>query len=156
MQLTAHEYTLRLKRNQTKEELKFYRILKKCVESNFPELTHGIGKQVPIRHPRGFYVLDFYIGSIKMAFEIDGGYHWKSKQLDKALKRDSFLEYYKNIKVLHLPNSDINNKRYKKRLILLITERIQKRIETIKWKKAQKLEPSLPLCAPICYFGSII
>ena len=127
--LGSHKWVLQAKRNQTKEELKFGRLLKTCLQENFPELQHCYGKQVPIRHPRGFYILDFYIGQIKLGFEIDGGYHWGSKQLDKDLKRDRFLAAEKSIVLCHIPNSAvINNKARKKlkpKLIKWITNRIK-------------------------------
>jgi len=115
-ELSDHRYVLKLKGNQTKEELKFGRILKKCLQENFPELQHCYGKQIPIRHPRGFYILDFYIGAIKLGFEIDGGYHWGDKQLDKDLKRDNFLKSEKSIILRHIPNIAVYNKKLKKEL----------------------------------------
>ena len=130
--LLSHRFVLKLKRNQTPSELKFYKLLKECIAENFPELVGYVGKQVPISHPRGFYILDFYIGRIKIAFEIDGGYHWSDKQLGKDLKRDSFFEYKKNIKMHHIPNNDLKRGKRKKELKEKLIFWIKKRQITAK------------------------
>lgn len=130
--LGSHEWVLKLRRNQTKEELKFGRLLKKCLQENFPELQHCYGKQVPIRHDRGFYILDFYIGKLKLGFEIDGGYHWSDKQLDKDLKRDHVLSSEKSIIVHHIPNSAVRNNSSRRKLKPKLIEWIKKRKVTAK------------------------
>jgi len=136
--LCSHKYVLHLKRNQTREELKFYRLLKRCILENFPHMQHCVGKQVPISHPRGFYILDFYIGTLRLAFEIDGKYHWNDKQLDKDLKRDSFLKYEKSIIVHHIPNVDLNRSRFKRELRLKVRKWIEDRIKTKKRRQIKK------------------
>jgi len=106
----SHEYVIKLKHNQTKEEIIFFKILTQVLKSSFPYFVGCVGKQVPVTHRKGFFILDFYIAKIRTAFEIDGGYHWNSEQLDKDLRRDSILEKEKNIIALHFPNSDIFSK----------------------------------------------
>ena len=136
--LQQHKYVRELKQNQTKAERKFKRFLLRCLKDNFPTL--GFCTQVPIRHDRGFYILDFYIGRLKMAFEIDGEYHWQSNQLDKDLKRDAFLQKERYIKVYHIPNKDIlrGGKRHKALQENLIIW-IKNRIETCEWIKRKKM-----------------
>lgn len=113
---SQHPYVRELRRNQTPAERKFFKLLHQCLLDNFPDLYGGVGKQVLLRHDKGFYILDFYIGKIKLAFEIDGKYHWGDKQLDKDLKRDTFLENSKNIMMVHISNNRVLNKKKKKLL----------------------------------------
>jgi len=138
--LHQHKYVKELKQHQTKAERKFFKLLLRCLRDNFPELPPGAGVQVPIRHSRGFYVLDFYIGCIKLAFEIDGGYHWQNNQLDRDLKRDATLQKEKHIRVYHIPNRDAlasgaRRKILEQKLIVWI----KNRIETREWVKRRKL-----------------
>ena len=105
-ELSGHEYVIRLKHAQTESELMFFKILQNCLVRHFPLLASHIQKQVPIRHDFGFYIIDFYIGLLRLGFEIDGGYHWQSDQLDKDLKRDTALSK-RGIRLRHIPNDDV-------------------------------------------------
>ena len=136
--LKRHRFVQELKLNQTKEEIKFFHLLQRCLIENFPELQHHIDKQVPIEHSRGFYILDFYIGSLKLCFEIDGGYHWSDKQLDKDLKRDHFLISEKSIIVYHIPNSAVATNKSRRKLKPKLIEWIRRRKITKKRLQIKK------------------
>lgn len=135
---SSHEYVIKLKHNQTPSELRFGRILKQCIEDELPRYVGCIGKQIPFSHEYGFYIVDFYIGALKLGFEIDGGYHWGDKQINKDLKRDEFFLRNKNILLVHIPNSrlDSNRKRksFKKELIEILKKRA-KYCLNLKYKK---------------------
>ena len=135
----AHPYRKQLVNNQTKSELKFWRLLQAVLKEHFPHMQHNVMKQATINHPRGFYILDFYIGKLKVAFEIDGGYHWGSKQLDKDLKRDSFLTYEKGIKVYHIPNNDLKYSKRKRALKERLIKILHKRTKIFKRKQQKKI-----------------
>lgn len=47
--------------------------------------------QYPFQHSSGFYILDFYLPSLKVCIEVDGGYHLSPDQIEKDRIRDEFL-----------------------------------------------------------------
>lgn len=126
----SHPFVRELKANQTPAELKFNKLLKKLLKEHFSEYKILVNAQVPITHSKGFYILDFHLGTIKTAFEVDGGYHWESDQLDRDLKRDEVLKKEKGIVVYHISNNRIMAKhsrakqRLKNYLVSVITYRI--------------------------------
>lgn len=127
-------YARRMKNNPTQSELLFYKRLKKVLKEHYPYIRPYV--QHPFSHPRGWYIIDFYLGSIRLGFEIDGGYHWNNKQLDKDLERDSFFDS-KDIKLMHIPNTRIDNQRKRKSIENKLKEIIEKRIGEIR-----KITPS--------------
>ncbi len=116
--LQAHPYRRELLKNPTEAEKKF-RVLLKGVVHEYPDHLQKyvqFATQVAIRHPRGFYIVDFYMGRIWLAFEIDGGYHWQSTQLHRDLARDAVLFNQKRVFVRHIPNDDLLTQRRRKAL----------------------------------------
>ena len=126
--ISRHKYRNALKCNQTISEIQFWKILQNCLLKHYPGLANHVMKQAPIKHDKGFYILDFYIGSLRLAFEIDGGYHWQSKQLNKDLKRDTFLTNERRIIVHHIPNSALETGRGRNELHNNLLRWIEKRI----------------------------
>ena len=126
---TDHPYVIQNKCASTPAETEFKRLLLRHLRKYFPEYYGSVSTQVPFKHPRGFYIVDFYIGPLKLAFEIDGGYHWGSSQLDKDLARDHFLNTEHFILVKHIANEDVlvngpGKRRMVSDIILLISKRI--------------------------------
>jgi len=129
--MSNHPFVREQKLNQTKAEIKFKRIILQVLRTNFPVYRHSLNTQVRFNHPRGFYIVDFYIGQLKVAFEIDGGYHWNSNQIDRDLKRDHFLNTQHRIVIKHIPNNDIlKGGRRKKKMIQDVIQLIGRRIST--------------------------
>jgi len=62
--------------------------------------------QYPFKTKTSFIIVDFYIPSCRLVFEIDGSYH--DKQLKKDKNRDLFLSI-KGIKVIRFKNSEVKN-----------------------------------------------
>ena len=113
-----------MKQKPTKAELDFNFRLKKVL-IKYPYLKKE--NQKVFKHHYGWYILDVYIGSLRLGFEIDGGYHWNSKQLDRDLKRDSFFDS-QDIKLIHFPNSKLNSSGKRKHIEYEIELIIEKRI----------------------------
>ncbi len=63
-----------------------------------------------------FRRFDFYFPPLKIAVEIDGGYHNKPKQLQIDLDNDAFLMKKNNVIVMRVPNFDLD------RLLEVITQ----------------------------------
>lgn len=85
---------------QTKQELYFYDTIKDL----YPKLRIIPQKTLKVKNRRFF--LDFYIPRIKLAIEIDGGYHKQRKKEDA--ERDEMLLKYKKIKTLRFTNHQID------------------------------------------------
>lgn len=62
--------------------------------------------QYPFKTKTSFIIVDFYIPSCRLVFEIDGAYH--DKQLKKDKNRDLFLSI-KGIKVIRFNNSKVKD-----------------------------------------------
>jgi very-short-patch-repair endonuclease len=94
----------------TKQEKQFEDIL----------IQNGIEyeKQKPITLEGTSMILDFYIPSINLAIEIDGGYHLTEKQTKKDCMRDRLLKKY-NFRLMRVPNEflDLFRKRQRKSII---------------------------------------
>lgn len=54
----------------------------------------------------GYYILDFYCPKLRLAIEIDGDSHFRSKAIPYDQVRQRFLER-KNIKVLRFTNTEV-------------------------------------------------
>ena len=132
--LINHPYVLKQKKTPTKAERRFLKFLKAIFKEYFPNYHSWIKTQVPLRHNRGFYILDFLIENINLAFEIDGGYHWRDKQIDKDIQRDEYLNSKYSIFVKHIGNRDVvsNGKRkdvLRNDITLLIQNKIDEKME---------------------------
>lgn len=87
-----------LRKNATKAELLF----KGNLDSY--EIEYEFQKEVITK--KSFIVADFYIPSLKLMVELDGGYHNNKEQLEKDRQKD--IEYRKNgFKVLRMPNEHV-------------------------------------------------
>jgi very-short-patch-repair endonuclease len=62
--------------------------------------------QHPILYKNSFIICDFYIKSINMIIEIDGGYHFTKEQRLKDTDRDVFLKQ-NGYKIERIPNDDV-------------------------------------------------
>lgn len=129
-----HEYVRDNKLNPTKSEKKFKNLMIRILEEKFSLYDLNVLYQVPIKHHRGFYILDCYIPVLKIVFEIDGGYHYNSDQLDRDLKRDTFLEHEKEFTVYHIANQKLLNSRMKRELKSRLINILKKHIELRKHK----------------------
>lgn len=127
--LIQHPYVTELKHAQTKAEIRFFHILQRVIKEFYPDYRDSVQKQVPIRHSKGFFIIDFYIGALQIGFEIDGGYHWQSHQLDQDLRRDEILHKEKHIKLYHFGNDTVlgRPKEIRERLVYAIDKRIRTR-----------------------------
>ena len=133
-------YAFRMRQHPTKEEISFIKRIKKVLKEKYPYLH--IKQQAVFQHPFGYYIVDSYLPQLRLGFEIDGGYHWNSKQLDKDLKRDYFFDS-NDVLLIHIPNSKLNNQRKRKGIEIFIEKIIEKRIGEVRQKaplKYKKLE----------------
>jgi very-short-patch-repair endonuclease len=124
---THHRYRIELLHRQTEAEKYFWKqILQPCLCESFPDHQHAVTKQHAIPHHKGFYIIDFYIGKLKVGFEIDGGYHWKDTQLNKDLHRDEFLRTEHGVCIYHFPNSRVLEEpaSVKEELIKILRQRV--------------------------------
>ena len=97
---SANYYRGLLVDNQTESEKVFKALLKSCgVEYEFQKIFYC---------GNGFSIVDFYVPSKEVVFEIDGGYHDKPIQKVKDMKRtNTLVGTCKVKKVVRLKNSDI-------------------------------------------------
>ena len=58
------------------------------------------------QHSFGRYVVDFYCPEIKLAIEVDGGYHKSSNMKEYDPERQNFIESF-GVKFLRFSNEDI-------------------------------------------------
>ena len=59
--LLDHPYVLTQKQNPTPQEIFFKIILGRTSSKAWPKIDIEESFQVPFRHPKGFYIADFYI-----------------------------------------------------------------------------------------------
>lgn len=89
-----------LRKNATKAELLF----KANLDSY--EIEYEFQKEVITR--KSFIVADFYIPSLKLMVELDGGYHNDKEQKKKDRQKD--IEYHNNgFNVLRMMNEQVNS-----------------------------------------------
>lgn len=72
-------------------------------------VSHGIyhiAKQFPVKAYGHRYFLDLYIRQMKIAIEVDGGYHNSIEQIEKDKERDENLKK-KGINTLRISNNDV-------------------------------------------------
>ena len=61
------------------------------------------GRKFRRQHSVGYFILDFYCPSEKLAIELDGEDHYWKKGIDKDLKKELFLREH-SIRVLRFEN----------------------------------------------------
>lgn len=80
----AEEFKAELIKNQTDAEKVFKAKLKSIgFNYEFQKIVHN---------KKGFHILDFYIPTIGLAIELDGGYHTSKDQMEKDVKRSKILK----------------------------------------------------------------
>jgi very-short-patch-repair endonuclease len=83
-----------LRNNSTSEEATLWLLIKN------KQLD---GRRFRRQYSAGFFILDFYCPSEKLAIELDGHYHYTPEGIEKDKKRDKYLEDI-GIKVLRIEN----------------------------------------------------
>jgi very-short-patch-repair endonuclease len=88
--------------------------------------------QYRIDYKDTFIIADFFIKSIKMVIEVDGGYHKKAQQREKDAERDAYLKS-KGYKVLRVLNEDVDTfevkhiiKHFKAKKAIIVTKKEKK------------------------------
>lgn len=103
IQLRDNVYRKNLKDNPTDSELLVKRIfdslkLRYRFQKSFWKLT---GKY------RGYHcIVDFYIPSLRLVIEVDGGYHDTSEQKRKDYFKDNWLRKARKVEVLRIKNEE--------------------------------------------------
>ena len=64
------------------------------------------GRKFRRQHSVGFYILDFYCPSEKLAVELDGEHHFTSAGFEKDEKRTEYLNSL-NIRVIRFENKEV-------------------------------------------------
>ena len=79
------------------------------------------------QHPIGLYIVDFYCHQLKLAIEIDGGYHDTVSQREKDELRTKNLEGL-GLKVIRFKNSEVekNLNKVLKTLVKITEDRLPK------------------------------
>lgn len=79
----AKRYSKDLRKKATPAEKRFKELLRQCgIKCKFQRVIH---------YSTSFYIIDFYISSLNLCVELDGGYHLAPEQQAKDLERDSLL-----------------------------------------------------------------
>lgn len=97
----ANEFREQLIKNQTDSEKRFKIYLQQLgIKYDFQKI---------IFYQKSFYIVDFYIPSKKVVFEIDGGYHNTKDQREKDYKRTEILRNFGIKEVYRFTNEETNN-----------------------------------------------
>jgi imidazole glycerol-phosphate synthase subunit HisF len=91
------EQATKLRHNLTAEEHIFWNVVK----------DNQLGYKFRRQHPLAFYVVDFYVHSLKLVIEIDGENHNSTDHKEGDISRDTHLMEL-GIKVLRFTNFEIN------------------------------------------------
>lgn len=92
----VRKFAIQLRANTTESENKLWDYLK----------TKPNGLKFRRQHTFNLYILDFYCHKLRLAIEIDGGYHFTRQQQEKD--RDKTLEISKyNVDVIRFTNIDV-------------------------------------------------
>lgn len=81
----VRKFAIQLRANTTASEDKLWEHLK----------TKPKGRKFRRQHPFNLYVLDFYCHKLRLAIEIDGGYHFTRQQQEKDRDRTLEISKYK-------------------------------------------------------------
>ena len=68
--------------------------------------TKPLGLKIRRQHPINCYVLDFYCHKLRLAIEIDGGYHLRREQRLKDRERTEYLKSI-SIRVIRFTNEQV-------------------------------------------------
>ena len=106
------ELEIKLRQNATPAELKF--------KSYLDGLNIKYYFQKGLRCGNRARIVDFYVPSASIAFEIDGPYHKeKYQKLSDDEREDEIMAKYKSIVFIRFSNEDVMNKPKKVKSILL-------------------------------------
>ncbi|MGJ8683091.1 MAG: endonuclease domain-containing protein [Nonlabens sp.] len=92
----VRKFAIHLRANTTESEDKLWGYLK----------GKPLGFKFRRQHPFNLYVLDFYCHKLKLAIEVDGGYHFKRLQQKKDRARTLDISKY-NVEVIRFTNDEI-------------------------------------------------
>ena len=87
----------KLRKNMTREERKLWY-----------ECLRGLPVRFYRQKPIGNYVADFYCPKLHLVIELDGSQHYQDKSIVYDTERTKELTKYKGIKVLRIPNNQID------------------------------------------------
>ena len=84
---------------------------------------------------QGFYLVDFYLKTMKLCIEIDGREHLTS-QIDRDVKRTLFLECDKELKVIRFRNDEVEDtSKFEDFLLSEIEAKKLRKASPFKWDK---------------------
>ena len=88
------------------------RKLRKDMTREERKLWYECLRKLPIRFyrqkPIGNYIADFYCPKLHLVIELDGSQHYQDKGIAYDANRSRELNRYKDIRVLRIPNNQIN------------------------------------------------
>jgi len=106
--LFDHKYVKELKDRPTPEEILFQDALLSVGiirhHLSAADKEHLFQYPIPVDR-KHFYILDFFIESLSLAFEINGGYHDEIRQITKDIRRRRTIEEQWKIRIIELDNS---------------------------------------------------
>ena len=95
-----------------KDNVAIARKLRKDMTREERKLWYDCLRNLPIRFyrqkPIGNYIADFYCPKLKLVIELDGSQHYQDKGVVYDTERTKELSKYKGIKVLRIPNNQID------------------------------------------------
>ena len=95
-----------------KDNTAIARKLRKDMTCEERKLWYECLRKLPIRFyrqkPIGNYIADFYCPKLKLVIELDGSQHYQDKGIVYDTERTKELSKYKEIKVLRIPNNQID------------------------------------------------
>ena len=95
-----------------KDNIAIARKLRKDMTREERKLWYDCLRNLPIRFyrqkPIGNYIADFYCPKLKLVIELDGSQHYQDKGIVYDTERTKELSKYKEIKVLRIPNNQID------------------------------------------------
>jgi F420-0:gamma-glutamyl ligase/very-short-patch-repair endonuclease len=98
LQADVKLYARKMRKNPTKGEAAFWQAVR----------NDQLGVRVRRQYPIEKYILDFYIPSLHLGIEIDGGYHTATDQQQVADEwRDAALMLEHGVHVLHFSNEEV-------------------------------------------------
>jgi very-short-patch-repair endonuclease len=77
-----------------------------CAEGRMNAILLELGWRFNCEHPKGKYVLDFYVHQYRLAIEVDGGYHETVEQRARDRQRDRWL-VSRGIDVIRFKNEQV-------------------------------------------------
>lgn len=95
-----------------KDNIAIARKLRKDMTREERKLWYECLRELPVRFyrqkPIGNYVADFYCPKLHLVIELDGSQHYQDKGIVYDTERTKELSKYKRIKVLRIPNNQID------------------------------------------------